>query len=294
MAKHKRKISASQRDKDVLRIAKQLKDAGILSKQTNLHSGRYVSRGVLRKVKDHFALAVNNYRAVSAPKVEVAKAKAAGYVTIGGTKIVGPNTPAFRARVKRKDLVAGVTPIKGGFIEEVELPYDIWQVAQLVEQIGADGLDAMKEDGEYFIFKYYGNWQRAEPSFTGAALIEKLAKYKGLNDFSGSVKPEDMQDNWKNLSIMRVTRNGIRQSGYPLSREMRNAQARANPLNKRVDNTGRNSNRTKYQLDRHQERKKKRLEKLKELDPKAYKKRLEKERLRIAEYRARQKQAKGK
>lgn len=201
VAKNKRKASAAQRDKTNILIAKKLKEAGIISKQAKLHSGRYISKEVLRKVREYEASARLGYRAVPVTK-EIAKAaKERGFQVVAGNKIIGPNSPTFRNRLK-SGIITGVRPVKGGMMEEVILPHSIMDMAGLVEQL-ENGIDTLKLPEEQFAFRFYGN-ESYRAFMDTKDLLQYLRTYKGIFDLTGSVKPEDLQEQFQNFTIFRL------------------------------------------------------------------------------------------
>lgn len=201
MAKNKRKISKAQRDKISIDIAKALKKSGILSKQTNLHSGRYISRDVLAKVKQYQFAADLGYKATPVSK-EVAKAaKERGFQVVGGNKIIGPNTAQFSKRIKEGKLT-GVRPVKGGLMEEVVLPHSVMDMYSLVAQL-EEGIDTLKLPEEQFAFKFFGN--ESYRAFRDTAdLLGYLKHYKSIFTPSGSLKAEDLQEEFQNLVLFRL------------------------------------------------------------------------------------------
>ena len=151
MSKRKAKVASTQRDKYAIEVAKYLKKAGILSKQANLHSGKYISKGVLKKARENEQAYRMGLRAHKAPKELVAKAKEKGFLTIAGTKIIGPATRSFPARIK-EGLVTGVKAIKGGILEQVILASGPLNIQQTLNKISA-GIDNLKAPNERFGFQ---------------------------------------------------------------------------------------------------------------------------------------------
>lgn len=204
MAKSKRKISAAQRDKNLISIAKKLKKSGILSKQTKLHSGQYISRGVLAKVRQYESIAALNYGAVKVPKSIAKAAKDRGYEVVQGNRIIGPKTPTFRNRLKKGE-ITGVKPVRGGYMEEVTLPHSIYDLRSLVNKLGEGALDSFKLPNERFAFRYKGN-----ESYRTFADSEELLEY--LNHYKGIVgalsdRPEDLQEEFDSLTFFRLHPN---------------------------------------------------------------------------------------
>lgn len=231
MAKNKRKISSTQRDKSVIEVAKKLKAAGILSKKANLHSGRYVSRGVLKKVIEKQHLAHLNYQAVKVPKELAKAAKERGFEVVGGNKIVGPKDGMFSRRLKAGELT-GVKPVKGGYFEEVVLPYSVFDMKSLVHQLEL-GIDSYKLPNEQFAFKFHGH-ESYKAFMNTEQMLTYLRGYKTLFDPGGSLKPEELTEEFQNLVILRLHPNDTRRL-IP-SKERRKKMGRTNATGR---NTGR-------------------------------------------------------
>jgi hypothetical protein len=205
VAKNRRKISAAQRDKSNIETAKILKKAGIISKQAKLHSGSYISPGVLRKVREHQAAANLGYKAVKVSKATAQAAKERGYQVIAGNKIIGPSSQQFRNRLKKGELT-GVRPVKGGFMEEVTLPYNVYDMRSLMEQLG-EGIDTLKMPDEQFAFKYHGN-ESYRAFMNSKQLLDYLQHYKSFVGVE-SVKPEDLQEEFEAFTIFRLHPNAV-------------------------------------------------------------------------------------
>jgi hypothetical protein len=206
VAKTKAKRSAAQRDKNNIAIAVQLKKAGILSKQAKLHSGAYISKDVLRKVRAYQHQAALGYKAYEAPKAVVRAAKERGYQTIGGTKIIGPKSDTFRKRLAKGE-VTGIKPVRGGFMEEVTLPHDVYDMRTLIERLDG-GIDSLKLPEEQFAFKYHGA-ESYRAFLDTRQMLDYLRHYKGAFDFNPSMKPEDLQEEFDNFTIFRLHPNAV-------------------------------------------------------------------------------------
>lgn len=154
MAKLKRPPTRSQRDKTAIQIAKVLKRKGILSKQTKLHGGKYISRNVLRKVQDFQNAAKPHYTTVPVSREVARKAKEQGY-QVSNNRVIVPRDHQFIQRVKRGEL-AGIKPVKGGFMSEVMLPYNASNYDELLELLRTENLDDLKLRNERFAFKVGG------------------------------------------------------------------------------------------------------------------------------------------
>lgn len=219
MAKTKRKIYKTQRDKNAIAIAKELKRSGILSKQVNLHGGKYISRDVLKKVREYQDYARLNYGTVKVPKNIAEAAKQRGYKVVQGNRIVGPKTERFRRRLK-SGKVTGVKPVKGGYMEEVTLPHTIYDMASLIEQ---GDIDTLKMPHEYFAFKYKGNesyrvFQNTE------LMLDYIRGYKSVAAAIDSDRPEDLQEEFENFTIFRLHSADIR-NAIPSAKERRRRAA---------------------------------------------------------------------
>lgn len=209
MSKNKRKIGTAQRDKYNISVAKKLKQAGIISKQAKLHSGKYISRGVLAKVREYEAAANLGYRAVTVTKEIARAAKERGYQVVAGNKIIGPNSNTFRARLKG-GTITGVRPVKGGMMEEVSLPHNVMDMQSLVAQL-QDGIDTLKMPEEHFAFKYHGN-ESYRTFMSSHELIEYMMHYRNIFDKTGSLKAEDLQEEFAEFKIFRLHPSSIRQN----------------------------------------------------------------------------------
>lgn len=161
MAKRKAKPSAAQQDKIAIEIAKKLKRKGILSKQTKLHGGKYISRGVLKKVVEYQSYASGSYRLLDVSKakkkVDIAQARLEGYTVIGRNKLIIPNNKKFAERILNEGLLSGVKPVKGGQMSEVHMPFTPENMVQLMRDMeeNEELLDAMKLEDERFAFQIW-------------------------------------------------------------------------------------------------------------------------------------------
>ncbi len=203
MAKSKRKISAAQRDKSVLETAKILKAKGLISKTAKLHSGRYVSRGVLAKVKELQHIAALDYIGVKANKDIIKAAKERGYMIANG-RVIGPKATSFRNRITKGELT-GIKPVKGGFMEEVILPHTVFDMQSLINQLET-GIDTLKMPGEQFAFKFFGN-ESLRGLRDSDDLLNYLKHYKSIFTSGGSLKTEDLQGEFDAFVIFRLHPN---------------------------------------------------------------------------------------
>ena len=206
MAKSKRKPSSAQRDKTNILVAKILKEKGVISKQANLHSGRYISKEVLRKVRQYENIARLDYTTVKVSKDVAKAAKERGYEVVNGNRIVGPKSTKFRNRLKSGELT-GIKPVKGGYMEEVILPHTIFDMRGLVEQL-QEGIDTLKLPNEQFAFKYKGN-ESFRSFMNSQQLLDYLLHYKGIEGALNSGKAEDLQEEFDSISIFRLHPNEV-------------------------------------------------------------------------------------
>lgn len=204
MAKNKRKISSAQRDKSNIERAKILKKAGIISKQAKLHAGKFISHGVLRKVREYEHSADLGYKTVKVSREMAKAAKERGFQVVGGNKIIGPATTNFKKRLKSGQLT-GVRPVKGGMMEEVILPHTVYDLRTLAIQL-EQGIDTLKLPSERFAFKYHGN--ESYRSFMNTKqLLEYLRHYKGVFNAEDHMKPEELQEEFDALTVFRLHPN---------------------------------------------------------------------------------------
>lgn len=189
-------------------MAKILKEKGVLSKQTKLHGGKFISRGVLAKVREYESAARLGYKAQPVSKALAQRAKEHGFQVVQGNKIIGPATPEFRKRLKEAETnktIPGVKPIKGGYMEELILPNSIYDIRTLTETLGVDGLDAMKLYDEQFAFKYKGHESyNAFPN--SRMLLDKLLQYKPIR---ADLEGQSGEDEFANLVIFRLHRDDV-------------------------------------------------------------------------------------
>lgn len=206
MVKSKAKASAAQRDKTNILIAKILKEKGVISKQANLHSGRYISKGVLKKVRQYEQIARLDYVTVKVNKAVAKAAKERGYEVVQGNRVVGPKSTQFRNRLKKGE-ITGIKPVKGGYMEEVILPHTIFDMRGLIEQL-KEGIDTLKLPSEQFAFKYRGN-ESFRAFMNSQQLLDYLMHYKGIETAINSNKAEDLQEEFDAITIFRLHPNDI-------------------------------------------------------------------------------------
>lgn len=227
MAKSKAKVSAAQKDKYAISVAKYLKKIGVLSKQTKLHGGKYISRAVLKKVGEFEYVASNRYKAAKVSKSYLQKAREQGYAIVGNRVIV-PDTRNVEKRLAA-GLIVGVIPIKGGTLEAVVTPYN--DLSSLMKALQSGELDRMKTGEEQFMFSLYGNM-----SYGGLRDSDHLASYLSRYQSAQealSMRPEDQADYAKNLVIYRVNRTDVSRFSNDGSNKGRNRKARSGQYGRR-------------------------------------------------------------
>lgn len=282
MAKSKAKVSAAQRDKYAIEIAKYLKKVGVLSKQTKLHGGKYISKGVLKKVREFEYVASNRYRAAKVSKQYLQKAREQGY-SIVGNRVIVPSTRNVEKRI-RDGLVTGVIPIKGGTLEAVVTPYD--DLTSLMKALKNGELDRLKTDEEQFMFSLYGNM-----SYGGLRDSEHLAQYLSLYQSANeqlSLRPEDQAEYVRNLMIYRVNRTDVSRFENDGSNKGKNRKRRSGQYQRRDERL-----RQMGEIAYEKKRKDKALAQARyraTLDPKKVKAQREANRLRMAQKRTETKQ----
>jgi hypothetical protein len=211
MSKRNRKPSASQRDKLAIATAKILKRKGVLSKQTKLHGGRFISRGTLKKVQELQHAARSDYRAVKVTKDIARKAKAEGYQVVQGNRLIVPSDHEFIKRIKRGEIV-GIKPVKGGFMSEVTIPFEADTVEAFIHRLQYESLDGLKLDHEQFAFSFHGNM-----SYRAFITSDSMRKY---------LEHYKQDDQIKALKIFRLLPSDV--THFIKGIEYRKKQRRAN------------------------------------------------------------------
>lgn len=198
--KSTRKPSATQRNPEIVAIVKQLKKSGILSKQTKLHGGKYVSREVAKKAVEFQTAARFGYVAVPVKKEVAQRARDEGFQVVRGNRVIVPQKSEIRKHLKKGEL-AGVAPVRGGYIESVRLPHDIMDIRRLFDVLDSGEIDKLKNDDEYFAFRFFGNMSY-QPFLNSRDLLDYLKKYRDI--VAASSNPEDFLETFKALEIIRM------------------------------------------------------------------------------------------
>lgn len=174
MVKHRRKPSAAQRDKFSIGLAKILKRKGVISKQAKLHGGKYLSRSVLKKVREFQHVATDDYyRPVKVSPKLAKQAREAGY-QVTNSRIIAPNDNAWIARIKR-GILGGIQRVKGGHIESVEIDFTAANIGELTHEIETTNLENLKLEDELFAFTFFGNM--SHKGFHSAEQMREYLKY---------------------------------------------------------------------------------------------------------------------
>jgi len=199
MAKRKRPVSTSQRDKSAIAAAKYLKAQGLISKQAKLHGGKYISRAVLKKTRELEWIVKNNYKAVKAPREMIERARTGGQVVVRNRLIVPKGMNAER-RI-RMGALPGVIPVPGGQMFTVDLPYST--MSEFLVALYDGRVDALKQRQENFAFTYFGHMsQRAFRD--GKDLYQWLIKYDSItNPITGDIMSE-MDQQYSHFRLYRM------------------------------------------------------------------------------------------
>lgn len=202
MARRKgtRKPSAAQRNPEIVAIAKQLKKAGILSKQTKLHGGKYVSKEVAKRALEFQTAARFGYVAVPVKKELAEQARAQGFQVVRGNRVIVPPRSEVRAHLKKGEL-AGVVPLPGGYMEIVQLPHDLYSIRQLFNLLQSGDLDKLKAPDEYFAFQLMGHMSH-DVFQNSRELFDRIKHYKIIADAEDN--PEYAQDLFQSFQITRL------------------------------------------------------------------------------------------
>lgn len=215
--KRKRKPSGLQINKTVIATAKKLKARGILSKNTKLHGGKFISRSVVKKTFEFQHAAALNYKAIKVPKAQAEKARSEGFAIVRGNYIVSPADRKSQNRIKAGD-IAGVKPIKGGYIEAIVLPHSIFDIRTLYNSLATGELDKLKLDKEEFAFAFFEHFSYRTFKNT-PELLKYLTHYKSIFDAAQDMRADTMGETFRNLQLFRVNSNSI--SEYNLDGKFR-------------------------------------------------------------------------
>lgn len=186
----------------MIEAAKVLKRAGVLSDRVKLHGGKFISRGVLKRVREFGYIAENKYVAVPVKRELAQRARDAGYVVVRGNRIVIPNEAKRKHALQRNEL-AGVVPVRGGTMEIVHLPGSIMDMHGLVHKLQTrKGIDDLKAPDEMFAFQFFGHMSY-RPFVDTESLLEYLTHYEAVFD-GDDVTDDPTQEVFQNLVILRM------------------------------------------------------------------------------------------
>jgi hypothetical protein len=194
-------VSAAQSAKENIKTAKVLVKKGLLSKQVNLHDDKYISKRVLKKVRQYSNYTSKDFVAVKVSKAKLAIAKANNYVVGNGRIVVPKGKRVQRAIIEGLD--AGIIPLKRGYMEEIIIPIDVSDLADF-ERFVLEELPNKIEPGEAFAFKFYGNFSH-KPLRDAKELWDYFQHYKSIfNDDPRTQDPSYLKEQFENLVIIRA------------------------------------------------------------------------------------------
>lgn len=209
MAKRKRIPSQAQRDKSNIDVAKYLKKQGLISKQAKLHGGRYISRGVLKKVEALRWVQQNNYQAVKTTRKNAQKAREEG-LAVFGQRLIVPKDKRSKKRIQQ-GIITGVRPVPGGSMYMVVLPYT--SMLEFLAALQSGELDKFKSPKEAFAFTIYGN-QSFKSFRNSQELYEWLMYYQNIvNPFTG-LPLEHSDEILENFRLYRLLPSEWRQPSF--------------------------------------------------------------------------------
>lgn len=215
MAKRKRAPSLKQRDKATIAQAKMLKAMGVLSKKTKLHGGKFVSRGVVKRVHDLGWIVQNNQKAVKVPRALLEKAKEQGLHTVGN-RIVVPRDGRSTRRLEQ-GILTGVKYVPGGQMQVVHLPYS--SMSEFLAALQSGEIDRLKDSKEHFAFKYFGNTSNAFRN--SQHLYEWLIKYDSITNPSTGETLSNLNKQYSNFVLYKLIPGA---GNPPIYLEQRNAR----------------------------------------------------------------------
>lgn len=186
------------------RIAKK---RGLISKQTKLHGGKFLSNKVLNKIIDIDPLIEAGYVGHKAPRKTVQEARKKGY-KVQGNLIVGPSAAKPEGRRFKKALaegkIAGVKPVSAGHMEIVEMPYGITDLRDMIAKYHTNPelLDDLKTEDEMFLFKIYGN-ESYLPFIDTKSMLDYFLKYRSIFDAAGDIRVALLEDTFEAFQVFR-------------------------------------------------------------------------------------------
>lgn len=227
MAKSKRKPSTAQRSKVTIEHAKYLKKHGFISSKANLHSGRFVSPGVLRKVREYEFAVEQKLVAVKVPRKTREAAKSEGYLMVG-SKVIAPNDRKFINRLK-SGITSGIQPVPGGAMYKVALPVDITDLPAFFAFVNSGALDSYKLPGEEFAFSFHGHQSYRAYGDT-QEFLDDFKKYETVIRAFGPGHVNSLTTEYRGLELYRLQAGDY----YPLTMKQRREGARQRAKERRA------------------------------------------------------------
>lgn len=155
--KSAREVARQQRDREVLRQAAALKKRGLIYENTPLR-GKRVTDYMRRKVNALSGVLTGELVAVKAPPKVKSQYKSDPGVIRTRRGVVIPAGQKDEVKQIRRNLIAGVRPLGGGyFMERIRLPVNAKNPQAIYDFIESGKLDKYKFPGEYLAFRIYGN-----------------------------------------------------------------------------------------------------------------------------------------
>jgi hypothetical protein len=146
------------RDKSAIALVKEGKRLGILSPQTKLHGGKYISRAAAKKAREYQVAIEKGYRARKTTKKHARSMENLGFETIAGNKVIVPPGKVWKDRVAGK-MTAGTKRGRRGLYTEVNLGTSAHTLREFIENAKRDpeNINRKKTDKEMFALTIQGN-----------------------------------------------------------------------------------------------------------------------------------------
>lgn len=220
-------ISLARQDKENIRLAKKMISKGLLSKQVKFHDDKYISKEVLRKVREYSKYTSKDFNLIKVSPQKAKQAKESGYVVVNN-RIIAPKGKRAEKAIK-EGLNAGIKPLKRGYLEEIALPITVTDMAEIERFVN----DLYLGPDEQLAFSFYGNKSHfAFPS--KLSMLQHLEHYKSV---AGTYENEEGEDVAK-LVIVRAHMNDINDwIPTPSERERANRARRKPRISNMSDET---------------------------------------------------------
>jgi len=219
------------------KVAK-LKKKHVVSKRVDARSQR-ATKYMLAKVRKFEDVLSGNAIAVKATKKVREKYTEAGIFPERGSFLIVPSEmKGQRAKIKKgRDLVEITTPLKWGEEREIVLPFKPVNMIDLANKIAADpNFDGLKKADEQFAFRLFGH--NSIQSFPDAAHFSDYVRVRYQHLFQGRTGQQAI----RHLSVIRF-------KNYADTWDQGEEGDKIFSKRRRVDATGRNSNRTSGRRD---------------------------------------------